>query len=213
MRYFQLFLSVILILCVILDIICYFYKNKMKKITINDEMQNYYENIIKQDDIQIKEGKVSSFNFNTKELVINNLNITTMYEYLILLHEYGHYKDYLKKPKDILNLTQFIKIVTLFLSVAIVILLGGKLLFNLNDKLLTFILIIQIVLFIIDMILTLDLEYQANKSAMDILNRLDKFNLSEDRKLYIYTMCSQMLDRFLILQLFIVMYLFCIIKS
>lgn len=191
----QINVIIVIVLKVLVEIFYFCIKNILHNISIDKVNKENLENILCTADNIIIIGKTSAYNIFLNKVVVQNKELQKLDEYLVLLHELGHYKDISNRTKDFRDFIIFLKSLILFMVIIIFSLVIVKYNFNINIKFLQFSLIIELMLLIIDFIISFKLEIDANIYAFSKLNKQLDMNKKRYKFFYYMAMVSQLLDR------------------
>lgn len=191
----QINVIIVIVLKVLVEIFYFCIKNILHNISIDKVNKENLENILYTADNIIIIGETSAYNIFLNKVVVQNKELQKLDEYLILLHEFGHYKDISNRTKDFRDFIIFLKSLILFMVIIIFLLVIVKYNLNINIKFLQFSLIIELMLLIVDFIISFKLEIDANIYAFSKLNQQLDLNKKRYNFFYYMAMISQLLDR------------------
>lgn len=200
----QLILIFLLTFKIGLEIECIYLKRKLHRRSITVEMKNRLDLVLYDDDHLkiVHDGKYYAYDFYNNQIIIKNENFSCFDDYCIILHEYGHYKDIYNKKEDLKKLLILTKSLIPILFVIIICLMIGNCFFEINHRFLLFVFILELLMMTIDFIMTIRLEFVANKYAISILKQDHKYS-NTCMWFYYCSMLNQIIDRFfLILTIF-----------
>lgn len=196
MKLTQLLIIGIIIINVILEIKCFILKKQLHKINVNSDVKTYIKELLSTDnDVNVISGNLNSFDIYKNQITVTS-EINKQDEFCIFVHEYGHYKDIRKFSKDIKDAMILIKFLVFILGILILVLLFGKYLLNFNNEILVFFLLLELILMIVDLVISIRLEIGANKNAYKILRTQIVNDYKECEMFCRYTMLSQFIYRF-----------------
>lgn len=193
----QIVLILIMLLKIILEIKYHYLKKKLHNIKVSLEMKKNLDGVLYKDtNLKIIKGSRYVYDIADKQMIIKNKSIDTLDEYCMVLHEYGHYKDIYYKTKDFNSFLVLIKKLIPIVFVIIVCIICAKYVFGIKSRVLFFLVILEIMLVFIDFLITIRLEYIADKNVLFILEQQENkyFDIC---KWYCYNaMINQVIDRF-----------------
>lgn len=209
MRIIQGVIIGIIIFKILLEIGYWGIKKELHTITVNLQMQQYLQEFMLNNEIQVRKGKRYAYDIFHKCIIIKSNTIDFLDDYCIFLHEYGHYRDLYNKKGDYHNFLIIIKTCQPIFFIFIVILSIGIKIFNISIKILIFLLLLELLFVIIDFIISIRLEIEANKEAIHILKKQTDIHMRLCMLFYCVAMIIQFIDRFFLV-LFVLLLIYII---